>query len=137
MVLHGIAWYCMVLHDIALYCMVSHCIVLNLTALHGVALYHCWLRRAGCISQDTYLLYWELCKHGTIARPKLYPARAELSDNIPNTSKYLRHPETINASQTALNIFLSTPRQHKTPPDNTRHPKTAPGTPRHCKPPPE
>merc|ERR1740116_168691 len=38
--------------------MVSHCIVLNFTVLHGIALYHCWLRRAGCISQDTYLLYY-------------------------------------------------------------------------------
>ena len=25
--------------------------------LHCIALYHYWLRRAGCISQDTYLLY--------------------------------------------------------------------------------
>ena len=41
----------------AWYCMVSHCIVLNLTVLHGIALYHCWLQRAGCISQDTYRLY--------------------------------------------------------------------------------
>ena len=32
--------------------MMRECIV-----LHGIALYHCWLRRAGCISQDTYLLY--------------------------------------------------------------------------------
>ena len=29
------------------YCQVLHC----------NALYHCWLRHAGCISQDTYLLY--------------------------------------------------------------------------------
>ena len=39
-----------VLHVIAFYRMVLHGIVLSLTVLH------CWLRRAGCISQDTYLL---------------------------------------------------------------------------------
>ena len=38
---HCIIWYCMVLYYILRYCMVLHC----------------WLRRAGCISQDTYLLY--------------------------------------------------------------------------------
>ena len=54
----GIAWHCMLLQDVALYCTVSHCIVLNFTVLHGIALYHCWLRRVGCISQDTYLLYY-------------------------------------------------------------------------------
>ena len=47
-VLHGIAWYCIVLCGIALYRIKSY----------GIALYHCWLRRAGCISQDTYLLYF-------------------------------------------------------------------------------
>ena len=57
MVFHCIAWYCMVLQDVALYCTVSHCIILNLTILHGIALYHCWLRRAGCISQDTYIYF--------------------------------------------------------------------------------
>ena len=41
MSLHCIVWYCMVLYYILRYCMVLHC----------------WVRRAGCISQDTYLLY--------------------------------------------------------------------------------
>ena len=44
---HCIAWHCMVLHGIALYLMVPHIFMS----------FHCWLRRAGCISQDTYLLY--------------------------------------------------------------------------------
>ena len=52
LVLHGISLYCMELQDVALYCTVSHCIVYNLTVLH------CWLWHAGCISQDTYLVYF-------------------------------------------------------------------------------
>ena len=40
---HCILWYSMVLYYILRYCMVLHC----------------WLRRAGCIWQDTYLLYHE------------------------------------------------------------------------------
>ena len=49
-VLYGISLWCMVLHVSALYQMV----------LHGMALYHCWLWRAGCISKDTYLLYFSI-----------------------------------------------------------------------------
>merc|ERR1712237_234760 len=62
MVLHCILWYCI---GIAWYCEMLHCIVLNLTVLHGIALYHCWLRRAGCISQDTYLLYMKFIFRST------------------------------------------------------------------------
>ena len=36
----------------SLHCIVWCCMVL-----------YCWLRRAGCISQDTYLLYFEMCNN--------------------------------------------------------------------------
>ena len=78
-VLHGIAWYYMVLHGVAWSCMV--CMVLRCTlcvlqlwcissfvpcimVLHGSIVWYCndfwlvyWHRCAGCISQDTYILY--------------------------------------------------------------------------------
>ena len=56
-VLYDIEWYCMILYCIALYCIKSY--VQYYTVLHGIALlYHYWLRRESCISQDTYLLYY-------------------------------------------------------------------------------
>ena len=45
------------LYGIALYRIKSYGIVWYCMVLHGIVLYHCWLRRAGCVSQDTYLLY--------------------------------------------------------------------------------
>ena len=58
-VLHGIVWYCM-----ELLCILSYCIVFSIVWYWMVLYYtfrycmvlHCWLRRAACISQDTYLL---------------------------------------------------------------------------------
>jgi len=63
-VLHGIVWYCMEFLCILWYPIVFmsfHCIVWYCMVLYYILRYcmvlHCWLRRAGCISQDTYLLY--------------------------------------------------------------------------------
>ena len=50
----GIAWYCIVWYFIMV-----HGIACQMV-LHGMALYHCWLWRAGCISKDTYLLYFSI-----------------------------------------------------------------------------
>ena len=61
---HDIVWYCMELLCILWYCIVFmsfHCIIWYCMVLYYILRYcmvlHCWLRRAGCISQDTYLLY--------------------------------------------------------------------------------
>ena len=62
MSLHCIVWYCMVLYYILWYCMVLHC----------------WLRCAGCISQDTYLLYYYFSGKTFKAATKLTPRDAEL-----------------------------------------------------------
>ena len=64
-VLHGIVWYCMELLCILWYRIVFmsfHCIIWYCMVLYYILRYcmvlHCWVRRAGCISQDTYLLYF-------------------------------------------------------------------------------
>ena len=69
-VLHGIVWYCMEFLCILWYPIVFmsfHCIVWYCMVLYYILRYcmvlHCWLRRVGCISQDTYLLYDNDSKH--------------------------------------------------------------------------
>ena len=56
------AYHDIVLHDSVLYCMELLCILWYCIVLHCIIWYcmvlHCWLRRVGCISQDTYLLYY-------------------------------------------------------------------------------
>ena len=60
-VLHGIACHCIVLYGIEWYCMILYGIALYRIKSYGIVWYcmvlHCRLQRAGCISQDTYLLY--------------------------------------------------------------------------------
>ena len=57
-VLPGIVGYCMELLCMLWYRIVS---MFYRMVLHGIVLYlmvlHCWLRRAGCISQDTYTYF--------------------------------------------------------------------------------
>ena len=54
-------WYCMVLYCTALYCIVSYGILCYLIVSNSIAQYctllRCWLRRAGCVSQDAYILH--------------------------------------------------------------------------------
>ena len=58
MVMHGYALYLMVLHSFACHCIVLYGIAWYCIISYGIAWYCIvWLRRAGCISQDTYLLY--------------------------------------------------------------------------------
>ena len=55
---YGIAWCCIVLHCIALYCIVSYGILWYLmTPAWYCMLLRCWLWRAGCVSQDAYILH--------------------------------------------------------------------------------
>ena len=50
-------WYCMVLYVvcIALYCIVSYDILCYLMLSNSIACY--WLWRAGCVSQDAYVIH--------------------------------------------------------------------------------
>ena len=55
---YGTAWNCFVSYGIAQFscCIVWYCMVVYYILRYCIVL-HCWLRRAGCISQDTYLVY--------------------------------------------------------------------------------
>ena len=54
----------LILHGVVLYCIVLHCIVWYLISSYGIQFHctflRCWLRRAGCISQDACILHTNL-----------------------------------------------------------------------------
>ena len=57
---HMIQWYSITLHGVVLYCTVLHC---NISLLSYGIQFYCtllrfWFRRAGCVSQDAYLLHF-------------------------------------------------------------------------------
>ena len=75
-VFHGIVWYCMDMLCILWHCIVLHVIALHCMVLHGIVLYQYGIAwycivgfGAGCISQDTYLLYICIYLYGlTVAK---------------------------------------------------------------------
>ena len=82
-----IVWYCMVLYYSLHYCMVLHCC----------------LRRAGCISQDTFLLYLISLQLSSfrisfneIAANNSFPSCAQLSDGRVSSCGHQPHPPRPN-----------------------------------------
>ena len=75
---HCIVWYCMVLYYILRYCMVLHC----------------WLQRAGCISQDTYLLYIFISNFYIVillfSRSSTHCSKTKFNPNIPQLTSSLQ-----------------------------------------------
>ena len=82
---HCIVWYCMVLYYILRYCMVLPC----------------WVRRAGCISQDTYLLYPIDTARWKLSIPKIYSALCTEQRNIRS------HVSSVLLVQASITLIIS------------------------------